>query len=217
MRAAWPGTVVEEGNLTVQISALRRILDAGTQGESCIQTVSGRGYRFVPRVTRRGGCFACRDISTSCRAGPTEPPSGKPASPTRAWVSRRQRHADASLDGRVHQRRRRRSAGGPFRRPRWMPHEQAPPRPAAYSPQDRRQSVMVLPFENSSGDATLDNIAAAITRDVQDNIAEDSTIPLVPAGTASAYRGKRSTCMRLGATTTCISRSRATRAGRTGA
>ena len=52
MRAAWPGTVVEEGNLAVQISALRRILDAGSEGASCIQTVSGRGYRFVPRVTR---------------------------------------------------------------------------------------------------------------------------------------------------------------------
>jgi adenylate cyclase len=66
----------------------------------------------------------------------------------------------------------------------------APPRPVAYSPQDRRLSVIVLPFENSSGDPTQDNIAATITRDVQDHIAEDSTVPLIPVGTASAYRGK---------------------------
>ena len=66
----------------------------------------------------------------------------------------------------------------------------APPRPVAYSPQDRRESVIVLPFENSSGDPTLDSTAAAITRDVQDRIAEDSTMPLIPPGTASAYRGK---------------------------
>jgi DNA-binding winged helix-turn-helix (wHTH) protein len=64
MRAAWPGTVVEEGNLAVQISALRRILDAGTQGESCIQTVSGRGYRFVPHMTRQ------EDVSPA--AGPAQ-------------------------------------------------------------------------------------------------------------------------------------------------
>jgi TolB-like protein/DNA-binding winged helix-turn-helix (wHTH) protein len=51
MRVVWPRTVVEENNLTVQISALRRILDAGSAGESCIQTVSGRGYRFVRPVT----------------------------------------------------------------------------------------------------------------------------------------------------------------------
>src|SRR3984893_1360398 len=39
--AVWPETVVEDGNLTVQISFLRRLLDQGppTQG-SCIQTVA---------------------------------------------------------------------------------------------------------------------------------------------------------------------------------
>src|SRR5947207_15133418 len=52
MKVAWPGTVVEDGNLSVQISALRRILDAGRLEGSCIQTVSGRGYRFVTSVAR---------------------------------------------------------------------------------------------------------------------------------------------------------------------
>ena len=47
MRVAWPGLTVEEGNLTVQISTLRRILDDGSATGSCIKTVSGRGYRFV--------------------------------------------------------------------------------------------------------------------------------------------------------------------------
>jgi TolB-like protein len=52
MCTVWPGTVVEESNLTVQISALRRVLDAGSAGESCIQTIPGRGYRFITAVTR---------------------------------------------------------------------------------------------------------------------------------------------------------------------
>src|ERR1700738_4874056 len=52
MEAVWPGTVVEEGNLTVQISALRRILDQNRAQGSCMQTVPGRGYRFVAPVTR---------------------------------------------------------------------------------------------------------------------------------------------------------------------
>jgi TolB-like protein/DNA-binding winged helix-turn-helix (wHTH) protein len=52
MEAVWPGTVVEEGNLTVQISALRRVLDENRKEGSCIQTVPGRGYRFVALVTR---------------------------------------------------------------------------------------------------------------------------------------------------------------------
>jgi TolB-like protein/Tfp pilus assembly protein PilF len=52
MAAVWPGTVVEENNLTVQIAALRRMLDRGRAEGSCIQTVAGRGYRFVATVTR---------------------------------------------------------------------------------------------------------------------------------------------------------------------
>jgi class 3 adenylate cyclase/DNA-binding winged helix-turn-helix (wHTH) protein len=48
----WPGTSVETNNLTVQITALRKVLDSGRRSESCIQTVSGRGYRFVAPVTR---------------------------------------------------------------------------------------------------------------------------------------------------------------------
>jgi len=52
MAAVWPHTVVEDANLTVQISTLRRVLDEGRAGTSCIQTVPGRGYRFLATVTR---------------------------------------------------------------------------------------------------------------------------------------------------------------------
>ena len=53
--AVWPETVVEDSNLTVQISALRRILDDARLEGSCIQTVPGRGYRFATVVTRPTG------------------------------------------------------------------------------------------------------------------------------------------------------------------
>ena len=52
MVAAWPGTVVEDNNLNVQISTLRRVLDQDRVQGSCIQTVPGRGYRFIAPVTR---------------------------------------------------------------------------------------------------------------------------------------------------------------------
>src|SRR3954470_3456633 len=53
MDAVWPNVAVEDNNLTVQISVLRRVLDAGRANGSCIQTVVGRGYRFLPAVTSR--------------------------------------------------------------------------------------------------------------------------------------------------------------------
>ena len=45
--AAWPGLVVEENNLTVQIAALRRVLEDAAQGATWIQTMPRRGYRYV--------------------------------------------------------------------------------------------------------------------------------------------------------------------------
>jgi len=44
--AAWPNTVVEEGNLAVQIAAIRRVF-AQEGAERWIETLPRRGYRFV--------------------------------------------------------------------------------------------------------------------------------------------------------------------------
>src|SRR5215831_15934045 len=55
MDAVWPNMVVEESNLSVQISALRRALDGGRKGGSYIQTVPGRGYRFTLRANDENG------------------------------------------------------------------------------------------------------------------------------------------------------------------
>ena len=51
MNAVWPGTAVEDSNLTVQIANLRRILDRDRNQGSAIQTIPGRGYRFTAPVT----------------------------------------------------------------------------------------------------------------------------------------------------------------------
>ena len=88
MDAVWPGLAVEEGNLTVQMSALRKTLDQGRAEGSCIQTIPGRGYRFlspvdvcpsacgrrsdiIARAAERRGCFHRPDRR------PAETPSGR--------------------------------------------------------------------------------------------------------------------------------------------
>ena len=50
MDAAWPGLVVEEANLAVQISAIRRALACVPGGDGWIETLARRGYRFVGPV-----------------------------------------------------------------------------------------------------------------------------------------------------------------------
>ncbi|HEY7581397.1 MAG TPA: winged helix-turn-helix domain-containing protein, partial [Acetobacteraceae bacterium] len=51
MDAVWPDVVVEENNLSVQLSNLRRALDGNGALGSCIQTLPARGYRFLPEAT----------------------------------------------------------------------------------------------------------------------------------------------------------------------
>ncbi len=50
MSRVWRGTIVEENNLAVQISALRRALGDKVEGAPLIMTVPGQGYRFVGRL-----------------------------------------------------------------------------------------------------------------------------------------------------------------------
>lgn len=50
MKTIWPETIVEENNLTQNISALRRILGESPQTHRYIVTAPGRGYRFVAAV-----------------------------------------------------------------------------------------------------------------------------------------------------------------------
>jgi TolB-like protein len=66
MAAVWPTTAVEDTNLNMQIAAIRRILDEGRSGRSCIQTIPGRGYRFALPVAR--------PLANSAAIGPAAAP-----------------------------------------------------------------------------------------------------------------------------------------------
>ena len=50
MDAAWPGTAVEDGNLSVQVASLRKLLGPSPDGTEWIATVPRVGYRFTGSV-----------------------------------------------------------------------------------------------------------------------------------------------------------------------
>ncbi len=55
MRALWPDSFVEEGNLSQNIFVLRKTLGDDRNGNSLIQTIPRRGYRFVASIKQIDG------------------------------------------------------------------------------------------------------------------------------------------------------------------
>ncbi|MBA3915645.1 MAG: winged helix-turn-helix domain-containing protein, partial [Acidobacteriales bacterium] len=68
MRTVWPDSFVEEANLTVNISALRKALGETADRQPYIETVPRRGYRFVVPV---------REVSEADRASSSPESQGK--------------------------------------------------------------------------------------------------------------------------------------------
>jgi DNA-binding winged helix-turn-helix (wHTH) protein len=205
MDAVWPDTAVEENNLTVHISALRRVLDEGRMEGSCIQTVPGRGYRFVLPVRRNE---ELREV----RAQPavTETPrfaevSGDHGVATAAAVS--------ALPMPATQRRRRvlsiTALAGVCLAIAALLLVARSHNFWLTSPSDRpRLSLVVLPFENLSGDPKDDYLADGITDDLTGDLSHISgafsrASPLTPT------RASPRTCARSARNSACAMYSRA--------
>ena len=78
MDAVWPNLVVEENNLSVQLSSLRRALDVGRHDGSCIRTLPGRGYQLLSPVSVVGRWQPDGSTASPFSDDPTLPPISAP-------------------------------------------------------------------------------------------------------------------------------------------
>ena len=88
LKLIWPDTVVEERNVAVNISTLRKVLGDSLESHDYIVTLPGRGYRFVAPVRELQGQVAAGNTGDDdSDAGPTDaPPSrGRAAAWKRRW------------------------------------------------------------------------------------------------------------------------------------
>jgi TolB-like protein/DNA-binding winged helix-turn-helix (wHTH) protein len=191
MDAVWPGTAVEESNLTVQISTLRRVLDQNREEGSCIQTVPGRGYRFIAPVTRvepaarpasvrpPGNGSSGPIVENRDPQGPGVPgqPRGMPAAAARRDRHRLVRGIMAAVIGAlclfavV--------AAGNWHLP-WSGEARSVP----------RLSVVVLPFADLSGDPGQGYIADGVTDDLTTDLSRIADMFVISRNTAFTYRNK---------------------------
>ncbi|MBZ9921950.1 winged helix-turn-helix domain-containing protein, partial [Mesorhizobium sp. BR1-1-7] len=63
MEIAWPGTAVEESNLSVQIASLRKLLGPSSDGTEWIATIPRIGYRFAGEIEKFDDATAARNPS----------------------------------------------------------------------------------------------------------------------------------------------------------
>jgi TolB-like protein/DNA-binding winged helix-turn-helix (wHTH) protein/Tfp pilus assembly protein PilF len=73
MEAVWPDSIVEENNLTQNISTLRRVFGETPGSHHYIVTVPGRGYRFVADVQTREAAVASAAINSESVTPVAEP------------------------------------------------------------------------------------------------------------------------------------------------
>ena len=70
MAIAWPGVIVVESNVRVQVANLRRTLGCGRDGARYIANVAGRGYSFVEPVRRLASVDHASPTSSVAGAAP---------------------------------------------------------------------------------------------------------------------------------------------------
>jgi len=200
IKEVWPETIVQYSNLPVQIAALRRTLDLDRQKGSCIQTVAGRGYRFVAPVTSAesvtagsssrsangaGGLIAADEepalLSALC------PIDGLSSAPKPGAPARRRRAVIASI-----------AAGAvclAFIVVAAMNWRSLSPWADGWPP---RLSIVVLPFANLSNDPDQQYFSDGITDDLTTDLSRIAHMFVISRNTAFTYRAKPVDTKRIG-------------------
>lgn len=69
MKMVWPDSFVEEGNLTQNVSLLRKALGESPGGSQFIETIARRGYRFVATVSESWDDRTNQTLTTAATRG----------------------------------------------------------------------------------------------------------------------------------------------------
>ena len=76
LRRVWPGMVVEEATLRVHINTLRKALREGEAGARYVESVTGRGYRFVAPVMAVNETTPTQSVAATPSVSQDKNPSG---------------------------------------------------------------------------------------------------------------------------------------------
>jgi TolB-like protein/DNA-binding winged helix-turn-helix (wHTH) protein/Flp pilus assembly protein TadD len=190
----WPDTVVEENNLVVQISALRKALG---EDRDLIRTVFGRGYRFVAEISTS---VAASEAETRLDRSAVAPSSNLPA-PVSSLIGRETQLEkvsdlpagavdliDASTAPRQPLRPWKLFASGLarllvalFSRILYSGNQASP----------KIRSIAVLPLESLSSDPSQDYFSDGMTDELITALAQISALRVISRTSIMTYKGVR--------------------------
>ena len=183
MKKVWPNTFVEEGNLTQNVSLLRKALGESANGPQFIETVPRRGYRFVAPVKRANGNG--QDISTASPASQQSPeqqrqstiPSGRSTLDIGRWTFMSRRLPAVALTLAVVLVT---VAGIAYLSLR----NKAGASPSAI------QSIAILPFVDDSPDGDAEFLDDEIAESLVNSLTKLPKLRVVPRSVMVSYKGR---------------------------
>jgi TolB-like protein/DNA-binding winged helix-turn-helix (wHTH) protein len=218
MRRVWPDAVVEENNLTVNISALRRSLTESPGEHRYVVTVPGRGYQFVADVRQHDSEERVREseqkalpnqgvaeISAAKARGEGE---AKPLSQIRSWDSGSgpAQAAAAQTNGaasHTHTLSRAEYIGGEIKRHKHgalllLVALLATTIVVSYLAYSRYltgrskagiTSIAVLPFVNETGDPNAEYLSDGISESLINSLSQLPGVKIIARSSAFKYKG----------------------------
>ncbi|HKB66432.1 MAG TPA: winged helix-turn-helix domain-containing protein [Pyrinomonadaceae bacterium] len=181
MKKVWPNTFVEEGNLTQNVSLLRKALGESANGPQFIETVPRRGYRFVApvnRVPENGqGDVVDNAAKLPTNAQPAQPgvKVSRSISDSRTFLSRRLPAIALTLAILVIA-----VAGIAYLSAR----NKAGASPSAI------QSIAVLPFVDDSADGDAEYLDDEIAASLVNSLTKLPKLRVVPRSVMVSYKGR---------------------------
>ena len=182
MKRVWPNTFVEEGNLTQNISLLRKALGETPGGVQFIETVPRRGYRFVAETSEtwsgaevpKGNGHKLATASVESSSDAPSPVVSIPNTPSQSGSKRTPLFALAAGAVVIA------IIGVVYFTGRGKEGEAAP-----------IQSIAVLPFVDESANPDAEYINDKIAESLINSLSKLPQLRVVPRSVVAVYKGKQ--------------------------
>jgi DNA-binding winged helix-turn-helix (wHTH) protein/TolB-like protein/Tfp pilus assembly protein PilF len=182
MKKVWPDSFVEEGNLTQNISLLRKALGEGQNGTQFIETVARRGYRFSQPVRELTESDDDQRLRTNDVANVSAPRIESDARAGRQsyWFGNLKRHPAVAVAGLLILTFAAAAMiyfiGGGGK--------------SANGSSSVIESIAVLPFVNEAADTDAEYFSDEITESLINNLSQLPKLRVVPRSLVLVYKGQ---------------------------